>query len=148
MRRRALIRTIFAALLTTCVLAGLATPAEAAPTTKEKRLITAINNARAAHGVRRLRIGPRIQAGAHAWARTLIRTDSFRHGRLAAGVSENIAWGTCNWMTPAKAVRLWLRSPGHRRILLDRSARYVGAGWAAGAWRRYRCVEMAVARFR
>jgi hypothetical protein len=45
-------------------------------------------------------------------------------------------------------VRMWLRSPPHRRALLDRSARYVGAGYVAGSWRNYGCAEIAVARFR
>jgi hypothetical protein len=43
---------------------------------------------------------------------------------------------------------MWLGSASHRPFLLDRSARFVGTGWAVGGWRGYRCVEMAVARFR
>ncbi|MGH3034251.1 MAG: CAP domain-containing protein, partial [Gaiellaceae bacterium] len=87
--------TLVAVLL--CVLAAAAArpdPARAI-TTMEKRLVARINDARAARGVRRLRIGPRIQRGAHDWAGHLIRADAFYHGRLAAGTSENIAWGNC-----------------------------------------------------
>jgi uncharacterized protein YkwD len=115
----------------------------------EKRLIVKINDARADHGVRKLRVGGRIQRGAHSWVIHLLRTDAFRHGRLRPGTAENIAWGTpCSWMSPRRAVRMWLRSPPHRRALLDRGARYVGAGYVAGSWRSYGCAEIAVARFR
>ena len=130
--------------------AALASPraAGAAPTRMEKRLIAKINDVRAAHGVRRLRLGARIQRGAHSWSRYLLRADSFYHARLASGTAENLAWGTCSYVRPLKIVRMWLHSSAHRPHLLDRSARYVGAGWTAGSWRGYSCVEMAVARFR
>ena len=137
------------ALAAGCLLAGLAAAAEAAPTPIEKRLIARINDARADHGLGKLRVGAIIQRGAHSWAIKLRRTDSFRHGRLRPGTAENIAWGSpCSWMSPRRAVRLWLRSPPHRRALLARSARFVGAGYAAGSWRSYGCAEIAVARFR
>ena len=115
----------------------------------EKRLIERINDARAAHDVRRLKPGPRLQRTAHRWAVHLRRNDAFHHGRLGPGMSEVIAWGApCSWMTPFRAVRLWLNSTPHRRALLDRTALYVGTGWAAGSWRSYGCAELAVARFR
>jgi uncharacterized protein YkwD len=135
--------------LLVCVGALLAaTPAVSAPTMMEKRLIAQINDVRADHGLRKLRVGARIQRGAHAWARHLLRADSFHHARLAARTGENLAWGTCNWFSPGQAVRAWLRSPSHRALLLDRRFRAVGAGWTRGAWRGYGCVKMAVARFR
>ena len=149
MRRRRHLRAVLPALAAACVLAGPAEPAQAAPTPKEKRLIARINEARADHGLVKLRVGPRIQRGAHEWARHLRRTDAFRHGRLRAGTSENIAWGTpCSWMSPRRTVRRWLDSRPHRRAMLRRGARYVGAGYATGSWRSYSCAELAVARFR
>jgi uncharacterized protein YkwD len=142
-------RVVSAALLASALVALIPAPAQAGPSPMEKRLIARINDTRDAHGLRRLKAGPRLQRGAHAWAVHLRRTDEFRHGSLSAGVSEVIAWGApCSWMTPARAVRLWLNSPPHRRAVLDRTARYVGAGWAAGSWRAYGCAELAVARFR
>jgi len=114
----------------------------------EKHLVAKINDARAARGLRRLRIGAGIQRAAHDWAGHLIRADAFYHGRLAAGTSENIAWGTCRSMSCGQMVRMWLNSPPHRAHLLDRSVHYVGAGASAGRWRGYSCVRMAVARFR
>jgi len=136
--------------LACAAVAAVAEPpnATAAPTRMEKRLIVRINHARAAHGLRRLRIGPRIQRGAHWWSSHLLRSDSFYHSRLRVGTSEILAWGTCSYFTPRRAVQMWLRSAGHRPLLLDPTARYVGTGWTRGGWCGYRCVEMAVARFR
>jgi uncharacterized protein YkwD len=75
--------------------------------------------------------------------------DSFHHSsQLAAGTGEILAWGTCAWFTPLRAVRMWLNSSSHRALLLRPSFRYVGTGWTRGNWRGYNCVEMAVARFR
>jgi uncharacterized protein YkwD len=139
--------TVVAMLL--CVLAAaVAKPGPAnAMTTMEKRLVARINDARAARGLRRLRVGAGIQRAAHRWAGYLIRADSFYHGQMAPGTSENIAWGTCRMLRPARMVRLWLNSSGHRANLLDRSARYIGAGASAGRWRGYRCIRMGVTRF-
>lgn len=136
------------ALLTCVGVLTLAAPSQAAPTSAERRLIAHINKARDARDMRRLRVGPGIQEGAHAWARHLRRADAFHHARLRAGTGEVIAWGTCSWFTPGRAVRAWLRSSGHRELVLRRGFRRVGAGWSRGTWRGYGCVEMAVVRFR
>lgn len=125
----------------------IAAPTQAAPTQAEKRLMVKINNARAAHGLRKLRFGPKLARGADAWSRHLMRRDSFYHARLSPGTGEVLAWGTCAWFSPARAVRMWLRSSGHRRLLLRPSFRFVGPGWTRGNFRG-RCAEMAVARFR
>ena len=141
------LKTVVALLACTGVLA-LAAPAQAAPTTMEKRLFARVNDARADRGLRKLRVGGTIQAGAHAWARHLRRADAFHHARVRSGTGEVLAWGTCSWFSPAAAVRAWLRSPSHRYVMLRPGFRFVGAGWSRGSWRRYGCVEMAVARFR
>src|SRR5215218_7588614 len=99
------------------VLAVAVPAAGAAPTRMEKRLIAKINDTRAAHGLRRLRIGSRLTQSAHRWSLYLLRADSFFHARLAAGTCENLAWGTCGYMSPAAAVRMWLSSSSHRAIL-------------------------------
>ena len=143
------LRTLLALCCCVVVAAVAAGPAQAAPTTMEKRLVDRINDARAAHGLRQLRIRSGLTAGAHSWSRYLIRRDSFHHaGGLRPGTGEIIAWGTCSWFSPAQSVRMWLDSPSHRALLLRPSFRFVGTGWTRGAWRSYGCVEMAVARFR
>jgi uncharacterized protein YkwD len=131
--------------------AGLAKPNEASaatPIRAEKMLIRAVNDARAARGIRRLRVGSTIQAGAQRWAGYLLARDAFFHASLAAGVRENIAWLTCRSGWSRTIVRMWLNSPAHRYAMLDRSARRIGVGVATGRWSGYSCVRMAVARFR
>ena len=51
-------------------------------------------------------------------------------GRWRAG--EALAWGSGAHSTPRSLVAAWMRSPGHRRILLDRSYDAVGIGVARG----------------
>lgn len=137
------------ALIACAAVFGLSAPtAGSAATRAERRLIGKINDARAAHGLRRLRASARLGLGAHRWSVRLLAADSFAHARLASGTGEILAWGTCDYLSPRRAVRMWLNSASHRPILLGRGVRYVGAGWAAGRWRGYGCVKMAVARFR
>jgi uncharacterized protein YkwD len=135
--------------LLACVAAlASAQPAAAAPTTAERTLLRAVNDARAARGLVRLRFGSTLQRAAHRWAVYLLRNDAFYHGSLSAGTSENLAWLTCRRGWARTIVRMWLQSPGHRANLLDRSARRAGIGVARGSYTRYSCVRMAVARFR
>jgi uncharacterized protein YkwD len=141
------LKVLFAMLACAFVL-GAATPAEGAPTPKEKRLVAKINDVRAAYGLRTVRLTQRLNRSAHHWARHLLRSDSFHHARLASGTSENLAWGTCSLASARVIVRMWMDSPGHRAALLERGARRVGPGVTAGSWRGYSCVRMAVARFR
>lgn len=141
------LRTTLALLVCTGALLA-ASPAAAGPTLKERRIIAKINDIRGDHGLRKLRVGPKIQRGAHGWARHLLRTDSFHHSRLAPRTGENIAWGTCSWFTPRESVRAWMRSSSHRALILDRRFRTIGAGWVRGRWSGHSCVEMAVVRFR
>jgi len=93
-------------------------------------------------------VGSTIQGGAHRWASYLLARDAFFHGSLATGLRENIAWLTCRSGWQRTIVKMWLNSPAHRDALLDRSARRIGVGVAKGRWGGYRCVRMAVARFR
>jgi len=126
-------------------------PPEAAaanPTRAERTLIRAINDTRAAHGVRRLSVGGTLQRYSHRWAAYLLRTSSFYHGSFRTDVRENIAWLTCRSGWQRTIVNMWLNSPAHRDALLDRSARRIGTGVAKGRWNGYRCVRMAVTRFR
>ena len=71
-------------------------PAQAGPTRSEARLLSVMNDARAARGLARLHFGSTIQTYSHSWARYLLLHDAFFHyGRLPAGTSENIGWLTC-----------------------------------------------------
>jgi uncharacterized protein YkwD len=45
-------------------------------------------------------------------------------------VGENLAWGELALSTPAHAVALWMKSPGHRDTLLETGFREIGIGLA------------------
>jgi uncharacterized protein YkwD len=47
-------------------------------------------------------------------------------------LGENLYWGQRRAASPAAAVRAWMRSPGHRAILLGGSYRQAGIGIARG----------------
>jgi uncharacterized protein YkwD len=51
-------------------------------------------------------------------------------GSWAAG--EVLAWGTGERSTPAAVVAAWMRSPGHRRVLLGSRYRDIGVGSVRG----------------
>lgn len=135
------------ALVAFCALARPAT-AEARLTRPEARLLHVINDVRANHGARRLKVGSLIQDSAHDWARYLLTHDAFYHGRLRAGTAENIGWVTCRRGWARALVRMWMNSSSHRPHLLDRSATRIGVGVSTGRWNGWGCVRMAVTRFR
>jgi uncharacterized protein YkwD len=141
-------RILLVTLICALTVFALVRPAQAAPTRSELRLHRAINHARVAHNLVRVRFGSTIQTDAHSWARYLLRHDAFYHGRISYGTSENIGWLTCRRGWAYTLVRMWLNSPTHRVHLLDPSARRIGIGVASGSWSRYSCVRMAVTRFR
>jgi uncharacterized protein YkwD len=130
-----------------CALARPAT-SDARTSRPEARLLHVINDVRANHGARRLKVGSLIQESSHKWARYLLTHNAFYHGRLKAGTTENIAWITCRQGWARALVRMWMNSSSHRPHLLDRSARRIGVGVSTGRWGGYGCVRMAVTRFR
>jgi uncharacterized protein YkwD len=111
-----------------------------------------INQARAQHGLGALRSRSPLERAAAAHSRDMVRRDFFSHsspggstprqridrtgylnGARSWAVGETIAWGTGGYATPASIVRGWLRSPGHRAILLDGRYDDLGIGIAIGA---------------
>jgi uncharacterized protein YkwD len=128
--------------LRTIALAGMlllalpSTGAAAAPNPSE-RMVTSINAVRAKHGLKPLRAAPKLLQASSRQAKAVIRSDSFNHssryrntGFRTAG--EAMAYNR-GWSTRTRAaIRMWLRSPGHRALVLSRSFRYVGAGIARG----------------
>jgi uncharacterized protein YkwD len=57
--------------------------------------------------------------------------DRRRSLRLRA-IGEVLAWGCGGLSTPAAAVRGWLASPAHRRVVLSRRYELIGTGVAPG----------------
>jgi uncharacterized protein YkwD len=111
-----------------------------------------INQARAQHGLGALRSAGTLARAATAHSRDMVRRGFFSHsspsgstpqqridrtgyldGARSWAVGETIAWGSGGLATPASIVRGWLRSFGHRAILLDGRYDDVGVGIAIGA---------------
>jgi uncharacterized protein YkwD len=111
-----------------------------------------LNAERSAHGLRDLRANPRLRRAATGYARLMDSTNFFSHtspsgstmlsritstkylsGARTWTIGENLAWGTGSYATPAGAVRAWMRSPGHRRNILNPAFREIGIGVADGA---------------
>lgn len=105
----------------------------------ERAVIRAINRARASHGLRRLLTGRRLARAADAHSRNMLRANVFAHGAFSQRVRRYVRYrsiGETIAMTSrcsARAVvRMWLRSPGHRAVLLSRRFRRVGVGRRLG----------------
>ena len=110
-------------------------------------LLSAMNEARAAHGLAPLRLDARLQRAARAHSSDMVRRNYFAHGPFALRlarfgvrgprVGENLAWGV-GWGADVRLiVRRWLASPPHRANLLRPGFRRVGLGLRAGPFGGY-----------
>ncbi|MFN7002598.1 MAG: CAP domain-containing protein [Roseinatronobacter sp.] len=133
----------------TCCAALLALPAAACvdtPLIEQEIHLAAINTERARHDHPPLALSPELGRIAQAHACDMARRGYFSHTSpdgqsmmdraRRAGLSglcamgENIAQGQRDVPT---VVTSWMRSPGHRRNILDREYRLVGFGRGPGA---------------
>jgi uncharacterized protein YkwD len=131
----------FAAITVTFVLFSPAVAAGSPP------LLSAINEARAAHGLTPLRLDRRLQRAARAHSSDMVRRNYFAHGPFVSRLSrfgvrgprvgENLAWGVGAGADPRRIVQQWLASPKHRANLLRPGFRRVGVGLRAGAFAGY-----------
>jgi len=128
-----------------------ADPPATGVTTLERRLADRINQARDRRGCRGLRHRQGLQGAAREHSALMARHRRMAHQlpgepslekRLAAAgyrgsrrMGEVIAAGP---MSPKRTLRMWLSSPGHRRLLLDCGFRRMGVGivddGAGGRW--------------
>jgi uncharacterized protein YkwD len=134
--------------------AGGATPAAASSDVSveqaESGMLSLINQARARHGLVPVRADARLMAIAGARARDMATKGYFSHtqpdGRnvfnlLSAypvrwySAGEVIAWNTWPGLADSAhaATGAWMRSTGHRHILMSRGYNYMGVGLAVGA---------------
>jgi uncharacterized protein YkwD len=134
-----------AAVATALILAGAADAASTATLTRsESSLLTAMNEARAAHGLRPLRADARLERAARAHSSSMLRTGTFAHGAFSARirrtgvharqVGENLAWGQGALGVARSIVGMWLASPEHRANLLHPGYRIVGVGALRGCF--------------
>jgi uncharacterized protein YkwD len=100
-------------------------------------MLDKINSARAKHGLRSLSAQTRLMRSADRYAGQLARNNVFRHGsiRLAGfrATGEMLATQRGRGKGTGSVVRMWLRSPGHRALMLSRVFRQAGIGRARGS---------------
>ena len=141
-------RTVFCVAVLAAMLAVPATAAAPSGTriefALERSILAEVNAVRRSHGLPALRASRDLRRAAEGHSRAMARLGFFSHSsrdgtsfwkRIArsytsAGyahwaVGENLLWSTSGLDGPA-AVRMWLDSPSHRRIMLGTRWREVG----------------------
>jgi uncharacterized protein YkwD len=113
----------------------------------ERTLLGAVNEVRAAHNLRPLRVDAALVRAARDYSSTLIRRDIFTHGSLGPRLAgygvrgpiygENLAWGKGERATARGIVRGWMASPGHRANLLRPGWSRIGIGSRVGTFQGY-----------
>lgn len=110
-----------------------------------------LNKRRAARGLRRLRLNPRLSRAARSHSLDMVAERYFAHvskggrdvvdrikrtGYLSSvrswTVGENLAWGSGTLGTPRKIVKAWMHSAGHRHNILTGRFREIGIGIELG----------------
>jgi uncharacterized protein YkwD len=118
-----------AALLVLALLAPASAHADA--------VIDAVNTERARHGLPALKPSATLERSADTVARRLMREESFDH--VPAKSSRFDLFGEVLLLDytharAADAVEAWMDSAKHRRLILDRQMRRIGAGVARGSF--------------
>lgn len=110
----------------------------------EGGVLAEINALRQRHGLARLRTSPRLRAAADSHSGAMARFGFFKHDSRDGSafwrrierfydskryrywaVGENLLWSAPD-LDPARAIRMWLDSPTHRKVLLAPRWRHVG----------------------
>lgn len=99
----------------------------------ERRVHALVNQQREARGLPRLTFAACPDGSAERWARYLASRNLFYHQSMSTVLSrcnatyagETLGRGT---MTPRVLVQMWMRSPGHRAVLLSPKSRRLGVG--------------------
>jgi len=112
-----------------------------------------LNKERTSRGLRKVKLVAPLQNVASAYAKRMVRERFFAHtspdgdtflarikrtsylrGELQGwSVGENLAWGTGDRATPAEIMTAWMRSPAHKRNIVNGRFTEVGLGVAPGA---------------
>jgi uncharacterized protein YkwD len=152
------IRTVLSVVFVAVALvpAGQATRATQL-TQSEQTLLGAVNDIRAAHNLRPLRVDATLVRAARDYSATLIRRDVFTHGDLGSRLAgygargplygENLAWGKGEKATARGIIRGWLASPSHRANLLRPGWTRIGIGHRTGTFLGYAGATVVTADF-
>jgi uncharacterized protein YkwD len=146
--------------VTLALLALSLAPASQAATTQtraEQSLLAAVNDVRAAHNLRPLKVDAHLVEAARAHSTTLLRANIFEHGSFADRIAqhgargpafgENLAWGTGRLASARGIVNAWMASPGHRANLLRPGWNRIGIGALSGRFLGHRGATVVTADF-
>ena len=130
------IRILLALIVVACAMA-ISAPAASAGSA-ESAMLKKVNHFRRAHGLRAVRVSGSLMGSASSYAHHLMASGYFGHANrihasrrfrrlgeileIQRGLRAHVRW----------AFHSWLRSPGHRAIIMDGSFNFAGAGRAAG----------------
>lgn len=119
----------------------------------EKQLLSLVNKQRTKHGLRQVRVNAklmdasrghsaemgrlkyfshdsRVPRGEH-WSSRIVRYGYGRRGYSSWKAGENIYWGASLYSSPVACVAAWMKSPGHRAVILTKDFRDIGVGAVA-----------------
>ena len=135
---------------TACADAGLEPTAKNAERIAES-VLCLLNSERAERGLRSLSEEGKLLKAARRHSADMVRRRYFDHvspdggslvdraraarylpDRGAWRVAENIAWGSGSYGSPRHVVASWMKSPPHRRNVLDGSLKHAGIGVSDG----------------
>src|SRR4051812_11591107 len=128
-------RALLAAILMACFVLPSTAAASARHDRMEAGIIRAMNQFRAGYGLPALRPSAGFARAADAHSRAMLRSNTLSHGAFSSrvrhyvhvrSVGENLAW--MDHCSPAAIVQMWINSPGHRSVMLERTFRRVGVG--------------------
>ena len=139
------------AAVTACPAAAV-DPVEGSLEQAESTVLCLVNLERTQRGLKRLRENDRLARAAASHSQDMIRRDYFSHvapsgstmvdrirgtGYLSGGrrytMGENLAWGTGTLATPLRILESWMKSPAHKRNILQPRFEELGVGVALGA---------------
>jgi uncharacterized protein YkwD len=121
----------------------------------ENTMLRLVNHARTSRGLHAVRSYEALHKAARAHAGDMLRRDYFAHSSLSGltvstrarragycvngwsswSVGEVIAWGSGARGTPQAIFKAWMRSSGHRKVILTKRWRDVGIGCSRGTFK-------------
>ncbi|MGB3634399.1 MAG: CAP domain-containing protein [Rubrobacteraceae bacterium] len=134
---------------------------------EEKQTFALHNKIRRNHKLRTFCVHPKLEKAARAHSKDMIRRDYFSHNTKGRGsfakrlkrfgytpkgykyytAGENIAYGSGSKGSPNSIMEAWMKSPGHRRNILNGKFREIGIGTYTGTYKSYKDVTMYTADF-
>ncbi len=134
---------------------------------KERTTFYLHNKVRRNHNLKVFCVHPALQKAARAHSKDMIQRDYFSHntkgkytfaqrlkrfGYTSKGyryytTGENIAYGSGSYSTPKSRMDSWMKSPGHRRNILNGKFREIGVGTYTGTYKGNKGVTMYTADF-